>query len=43
VAEGVVLALRKKDCIAEERRQGFRHSHNDTVNWDTWVANRTEQ
>ena len=38
-----VMAFRKKECIAEERRHGFRHSHNDTFNWDAWTANRAEQ
>jgi len=29
-----VLAYRRSDCIAEERRLGFTHSHNDTFSWD---------
>ena len=28
-----VLAFRHQDTIALERRAGFTHSHNDTVNW----------
>lgn len=26
-------AFRKAACVAEERAQGFTHSHNDTFNW----------
>eukprot|EP00879_Flechtneria_rotunda_P012164 GHRR01012704.1.p2 GENE.GHRR01012704.1~~GHRR01012704.1.p2 ORF type:complete len:180 (+),score=50.82 GHRR01012704.1:1383-1922(+) len=31
-----ILNFRKKACIAEERRLGFTHSHNDVVNWDVF-------
>lgn len=31
-----VLAYRKKECIAEERRLGFTHSHNDVTSWDVF-------
>jgi hypothetical protein len=37
------MAFRKTHCIAEERRHGFHHSHNDDFNWDTWSASRAEQ
>mmetsp|Transcript_20979 Transcript_20979/g.35190 ORF Transcript_20979/g.35190 Transcript_20979/m.35190 type:complete len:365 (+) Transcript_20979:86-1180(+) len=29
-----VLAFRKQSTVAEERRHGFTHSHNDTFSWD---------
>lgn len=31
-----VLAFRSEATIAYERKMGFTHSHNDTVNWDTF-------
>ncbi len=31
-----VLAYRTAETIALERKAGFTHSHNDTVNWDTF-------
>ncbi len=31
-----VLAFRSEPTIAHERKMGFTHSHNDTVNWDTF-------
>eukprot|EP00878_Enallax_costatus_P003042 GHUV01003240.1.p1 GENE.GHUV01003240.1~~GHUV01003240.1.p1 ORF type:complete len:314 (+),score=53.85 GHUV01003240.1:231-1172(+) len=31
-----ILNFRKRECIAEERRLGFTHSHNDKVNWDVF-------
>lgn len=31
-----VLAFRKEECIAEERRLGFTHSHNDKNSWDVF-------
>ena len=31
-----VLALRKAECIAEERSLGFTHSHNDENSWDVF-------
>lgn len=33
-----VVALRTKDTVDRERRAGFTHSHNDSVNWDTFNA-----
>lgn len=32
-----ILGMRKKECIAEERRLGFTHSHNATINWDVFL------
>jgi phytanoyl-CoA hydroxylase len=32
-----VVAYRAGDIVAAERRIGFTHSHNDVVNWDTFV------
>lgn len=40
-----VLAFRKESTVAEERRHGFTHSHNDTFNWDEfhdWSAAQTK-
>ena len=31
-----VLAYRPKAVVEAERKLGFTHSHNDTVNWDTF-------
>jgi len=31
-----VLAFRTSEMVAEERRLGFSHSHNDTFNWDAF-------
>eukprot|EP01094_Clydonella_sp_ATCC50884_P027426 TRINITY_DN7868_c0_g1_i1.p1 TRINITY_DN7868_c0_g1~~TRINITY_DN7868_c0_g1_i1.p1 ORF type:complete len:335 (-),score=98.75 TRINITY_DN7868_c0_g1_i1:6-869(-) len=31
-----IVAYRLQECIDEERRIGFDHSHNSEVNWDTW-------
>lgn len=33
-----VLNFKRADCIAEERRKGFTHSHNDEVNWDKFIT-----
>jgi ectoine hydroxylase-related dioxygenase (phytanoyl-CoA dioxygenase family) len=33
-----VVAFRTKDTVDRERRAGFTHSHNDSVNWDTFNA-----
>ena len=33
-----VLAFRTEEVVAEERRLGFTHSHNDTFNWDAFHA-----
>ena len=32
-----VMAFRPVETIAEERAMGFTHSHNDEVNWDTFI------
>ena len=32
-----VLAYRDREIVEAERRIGFSHSHNDKVNWDTFV------
>jgi phytanoyl-CoA hydroxylase len=33
-----VVAFRTADTVQRERAAGFTHSHNDTVNWDTFNA-----
>jgi hypothetical protein len=31
-----VIAFRTKETVARERAAGFSHSHNDSVNWDSF-------
>mmetsp|Transcript_42031 Transcript_42031/g.80382 ORF Transcript_42031/g.80382 Transcript_42031/m.80382 type:complete len:168 (+) Transcript_42031:583-1086(+) len=41
-----VLAFRKATTVAEERRHGFTHSHNDSFSWDefhTWSERSKRQ
>ena len=41
-----VIAYRAKEIVDAERRIGFTHSHNDVVNWDTFLdgeAHRIQQ
>ncbi|PHR87695.1 MAG: phytanoyl-CoA dioxygenase [Blastopirellula sp.] len=33
-----VMAFRSKQTVAEERAMGFTHSHNDVVDWDTFIS-----
>ena len=32
-----VMAFRPQETVEEERAMGFTHSHNDTVNWETFI------
>ena len=38
-----VLAYRDREIVQAERRIGFSHSHNDPVNWDTFVSATTKK
>ena len=33
-----VMAFRPEETVAEERAMGFTHSHNDKVNWETFIS-----
>jgi phytanoyl-CoA hydroxylase len=38
-----VVAFRDQSIVDAERRIGFTHSHNDEVNWDTFVCSKEEK